>query len=229
MPAVCCVHQTDDCYTLTVKVIGYTRVSTSEQADSGLGLDAQRQSIEDACRSREWHIQQLIEDAGVSAKSLDRPGLNDALAALEAGEAEALVVAKVDRLSRSVLGFATLMERFRKREWALVALDIGVDTSTPAGSLIANTMANFAEFERQVIGQRTREALAVKRSAGVRLGRPRSLPDAVVAEILRRREGGESFRAIADDLNARAIPTAQGGRQWHPATVRSVVLSRGDR
>jgi DNA invertase Pin-like site-specific DNA recombinase len=209
-----------------MRVIGYTRVSTTEQADSGLGLEAQRQTIESACVSRGWILESLIEDAGVSAKSLDRPGLNQVLASLSEGNGEGLLVAKVDRLSRSVLGFATLMERFRTKGWALVALDIGVDTSTPAGNLIANTMASFAEFERQVIGQRTKEALAVRRSQGVRLGRPRTLGDDVVAEILSHRSAGQTYQAIADDLNRRGVPTSQGGARWYPATVRAVVHSR---
>lgn len=121
---------------------------------------------------------------------------------------DALVVAKVDRLSRSLFDFTTVMERSRKQGWALVALDVGVDTTTPAGELVANTMASFAHFERRIIGQRTKDALAVKRVQEVRLGRPRTLPDKVVNDIGRQRARGRSYRAIADNLNQRAVPTA---------------------
>ena len=98
---------------------------------------------------------------------------------LEAGDAAALVVAKLDRLSRSMIDFTALMATAQKQGWALVALDCAVDTTTPAGEAMANVLATFAQFERRLISQRTREALAVKRAQGVRLGRPPTLPQAV--------------------------------------------------
>ena len=104
-----------------------------------------------------------------SARSLvSRPGLARALADIERGAASVLVVAKLDRLSRSLLDFAALMERSRKQGWAVVALDLGVDTTTPSGEMMANVLAVFAQFERRLIGQRTREALAVKRGRATR-------------------------------------------------------------
>src|SRR5262245_11855580 len=112
-------------------VVGYIRVSTSEQADSGAGLEAQRQAIEAEASRRGWKLVHVFEDAGASGKSLDgRRGLQRALEAIEAGTAGGLVVARLDRLSRSLLDFAALMERARKRGWNLIALDLGVDTST---------------------------------------------------------------------------------------------------
>jgi DNA invertase Pin-like site-specific DNA recombinase len=113
---------------------------------------------------------ETIEDAGYSAKDLKRPGVQEELRALEAGEAKALVVAKLDRLSRSMLDFAALMATALKQNWALVALDCALDTSTPAGEAMANVLATFSQFERRLIGQRTKEALAAKRAAGVRRG-----------------------------------------------------------
>ena len=115
----------------------------------------------------------MIEDAGFSAKDMKRPGVQEALRVLEAGEATALVVAKLDRLSRSMIDFTALMATAQKQGWALVALDCAVDTSTPTGEAMANMLATFAQFERRLISQRTREALAVKRASGVRLGRRR--------------------------------------------------------
>ena len=136
---------------------------------------------------------------------------------------DALVVAKLDRLSRSMLDFAALMDRSRKEGWALVALDLGVDTTTPAGEAMANMMATFAQFERRLISQRTREALAVKRAQGVRLGRPRLLPDATVDRIVRERAAGRSLRSIADGLDADGVATAHGGRRWYPSTIQAVM------
>ena len=139
------------------------------------------------------------------------------------GRASALIVAKVDRLSRSMVDFTTLMDRSAREGWALVALDLGVDTSTPSGEAMANVMATFSQFERRLIGQRTKEALAVKRAQGVRLGRPPVLSDAVVERMRRERAAGATFQAIADGLDRDGIPTAQGGRRWHAATVRDVI------
>jgi DNA invertase Pin-like site-specific DNA recombinase len=207
-----------------VRAVGYVRVSTAEQADSGLGLAAQRQTIERACEAKGWTLVAIHEDAGASAKTMRRPGVEAAVAAVESGDAEAVVVAKLDRLSRSLVDFANVMERSRKAGWALVALDLGVDTSTPNGEMVASIMASFAQFERRLIGARTTEALAVKRARGERLGRARTMPDELVRRIKRMRSRGQTFQSIATTLNDEGVPTAQGGAQWYPATVRKVVL-----
>ena len=203
-----------------MRVLGYVRVSTDEQSTSGAGLEVQRRAIVAECERRGWHLVEVIDDAGFSAKDLKRPGVQEALRVLEAGDAGALVVAKLDRLSRSMIDFTGLMGKAQKQGWALVALDCAVDTTTPTGEAMANMLATFAQFERRLISQRTREALAVKKAQGVRLGRPPTLPEKVVRRIGREHAKGASLRAIADGLNTDAIPTAQGGRLWHPATVR---------
>src|SRR5207237_4268041 len=108
-----------------------------------------------------------------------RPGVQEAIRALKAREASALVVAKLDRLSRSMIDFTAVMAMAHKQGWALVALDCAVDTTTPAGEAMANMLATFAQFERRLICQRTREGLAVKRAQGLRLGRPRRADEEV--------------------------------------------------
>jgi DNA invertase Pin-like site-specific DNA recombinase len=201
------------------------RASTEEQAESRAGLAAQRETILAECRRRGWRVVQVIEGAGYSAKDLKRPGIQAALEALKRKQADALVVAKLDRLSRSMLDFPPLMAKAQKQGWALVALDVGMDTTTPAGEMTANVTATLAQFERRLIGQRTREALAAKRAQGVRLGRRRQTPDSVVRRIVRERKKGKSLAAIADGLNRDGVPTSQGGKKWYPATVRAVLLS----
>jgi DNA invertase Pin-like site-specific DNA recombinase len=196
---------------------------TEEQAMSGAGLEAQRAAIAREARRRGWELVETIEDRGYSAKDLRRPGVQEALRALEAGDAKALVVAKLDRLSRSMLDFASLMATAQKQHWALVALDVAVDTSTPAGEMLVNVLATFSQFERRLIGQRTKEALAAKKAQGVRLGRPPVLPQRVVRRIERERARGNSLQKIADALNAAAVPTAHGGARWHASTVRGVL------
>jgi DNA invertase Pin-like site-specific DNA recombinase len=213
-----------------MKVVGYVRVSTTEQADSRAGLEAQRAAIEGEAARRGWELVAICEDAGASGKSISgRPALQEALQVIERGEAEALVVSKLDRLSRSLLDFAGMMERARKRGWSLVALDLGVDTSTPSGELMANVLATFAQFERRLIGQRTRDALAIVRQNGSKSGRPignpkfLSVPPETRARILELRAGGLSYGRIAERLNQEQVPTAQGGKRWHARTVWNIV------
>jgi DNA invertase Pin-like site-specific DNA recombinase len=210
-------------------VVGYIRVSTGEQFDSGAGLEVQRQAIANECRRRGWHLTKIYEDAASGRAIAGRAGLTAALAELDSQTASALVVAKLDRLSRSLLDFSGLMERRRRRGWAVVALDLGVDTTTPSGEMMANVLAVFAQFERRLIGQRTREALAVKRQQGVRLGRPRVISAATVAEIQRLRSRGKSLAEIADRLNLQGHATAHGGNRWYVSTVQSVLRSRSRR
>jgi DNA invertase Pin-like site-specific DNA recombinase len=108
----------------------------------------------------------------------------------------------------------------QKQGWALVALDCALEPTTPAGEAIANLLATFAQCERREISQRTRAALARKRSQGVRLGRPPTMSPYATERIRRERAAGKSLAAIANGLNADRIPTAQGGRRWYPATIR---------
>lgn len=209
-----------------MQVLAYVRVSSEEQAHSRAGIEAQRATIEAEAKRRGWTIIDVIEDAGFSAKDLRRPGIRRAIEVLESGAARALVVSKLDRLSRSMVDFAGLMAKAQKQSWGIVALDVAVDTTTPSGEAMANVMAAFAQFERRLIGQRTKEALAEKRKQGVRLGRPRSLPAAVVRRIEREHKQKRPLRQIAAGLNADGVPTAQGGKQWYAGTVRAVLQSR---
>jgi DNA invertase Pin-like site-specific DNA recombinase len=203
-------------------VVGYVRVSTEEQGANGAGLDAQKAEIRSECERRGWKLLRVEEDV-LSARTMRRPGLQAALESCRSGEASGLVVAKLDRLSRSIIDFATLLEEARRLGFNVAALDLGLDLSTPQGELVANVIASVAQWERRIIGERTREALAVKRADGVRIGRPRSVPEAVAAQVRRMREQGKSYALIAADLNSRGVPTGQGGRRWYPATVRSVA------
>jgi len=212
----------------TQQVVGYTRVSTDEQVSSGLGLKAQRTLIDAECERRGWELVRVFEDAGASGKALSgRPALAKALEAVRGDFAGALVVAKLDRLSRSLLDFASLMEDARREGWALVILDLGVDTTTPSGEMIANVMATFAQFERRLIGQRTKDALAVKKREGIKLGRPVSVDNAVAKRIVRERGRGLSLRKIAEGLNEDNVGTAHGGVRWHASTVKAVFERAG--
>jgi DNA invertase Pin-like site-specific DNA recombinase len=207
-------------------VVTYLRVSTSEQALSGLGLDAQRATVAAYAERKGLKIVEEYCDEGISARSLKgRPAALAALEAVRTGKAAGLLVAKMDRLSRSVVDGAGLMEQAGREGWALHFADLDIDTSTPAGEMAANIIISGSQYERRLISQRTRDALAAKRARGERLGAAPALPVEVIRRILAERAAGRTFQAIADALMADGIPTSRGNTLWYPATIRAVVTS----
>ena len=194
--------------TNAVRAVGYIRVSTDEQADSGLGLAAQTAAIEQEAARRGWQLVAVERDAASGKSLARRPALARCLDALAAGRADTLIVAKLDRLARSAKDFAELLDRFNRQRWGFVALDLGVDTSSPSGEVMAHVMAAFAQFERRLIGQRTKDALAQRRRQGVKLGRPRAIAATVEARIGRRRAAGWTMQRIAD-AEGLAVSTVQ--------------------
>lgn len=204
-------------------VIAYRRVSTTEQGDSGLGLEAQTEAVEQWAREHGHTIIAWLEDVASGGKR-DREGIQDAMDRLQRKEADALVVAKVDRLTRSLLQFAEVVETAHRRGWQIVCLDIGMDMTTPSGKAMAGMLAVFAEFERSMVSQRTKAAVERRR---VRLGgtlpgtRP-ATTSPVRKRIARLRARGLSLREIAARLEQDGVPTAQGGT-WGPRTVKWVL------
>ncbi len=144
-----------------------------------------------------------------------RAGLDAALMSVERGAAGVLVVAKLDRLSRSLLDFANLMERSRRKRWALVALDLGVGHARSRRRNGGHVDGDFRAVRTPHGWRPHREALAAKRASGVRLGRPPALAPSVVQRIQQARSSGQTLAAIAGSLNAEGVPTAHGGAQWH--------------
>ncbi len=204
-------------------VLAYVRVSREEQAVSGLGLSDQRRAIAQEAERQGWGNVEFVGDEGYSAKNLARPGIADALQRLGRGEAGVLAVSKLDRLSRSLVDFAGLMERAKRENWRLVVLDLAIDTTTASGALMASVMASFAEYERRLISDRTSAALQAKKAQGHRLGRPRGTSDEVLARVVRERAGGLPLRVIAERLNQDAVPTAQGGLRWYASSVSALL------
>lgn len=206
-----------------LQLIGYARVSTDEQATYGYGLDAQETNLRDYARRHNAEMT-VMRDEGISGKSLERPALMRALGKIAAGEADGLVVAKLDRLTRSVIDFAILLEWFTAAKAQLVALDFDLDTSTPGGRLVAHIMSATAEWERSVIADRTRDALRIARAQGRPIGPP-SVGDRpeLAARIRKLREGGATLQQICDALNEERVPTARGGTVWRPSAVQSIL------
>ena len=206
--------------------LAYVRVSTDDQAENGASLDAQAAALTEAAARKGYRVE-IVREEGRSGKSLaGRPALSEALDRLRKGEAAALYAQRLDRLSRSVADFAHLLEVSKRQGWTVAVLDADVDTSPPSGEFLVTVLASAAQYERRIIGARTRDALAQRRREGVRLGRPSLLPAEVVARIVRERQDGASLRTIAAALTAEGISTAHGGAAWHASTVRKVLAGQ---
>ena len=220
------------------RVVAYHRVSTREQGISGLGLEAQRTEAEAECQRRGWQIVNSYTDVSSGRKMNGRHQLAQALKALADRKADALVVTKVDRLARSPLDFYRIADSAKRQGWALVVLAGGIDMSTSQGKAMAGMMGVFAELEAEMIGERTKIAMAVSKIRGprpavvedgkiiepakLRAGRPRVIDLATENRIVRMRRKGASFQAIATKLDSEQVPTSSG-RPWHWSSVKRVV------
>jgi DNA invertase Pin-like site-specific DNA recombinase len=222
-----------------MKVIGYVRVSTDEQATNGVSLDAQRTKLEQYAALYELDLVEIIVDAGASAKSLKRDGLTEALARLDAGEAEGLLVAKLDRLTRSVKDLGSLLDDYFRTKFSLLSVADQIDTSTAAGRLVLNVLASVSEWEREAIGERTSAALQHKIANGEHVGAPALGFDVVAGELQKNdtetetinrihalAAEGRTLRDIAAIMEAEGLKTKRGGN-WHPQTI-SRVLKRAE-
>ena len=220
-----------------MRVIGYVRVSTEEQATAGVSLAAQAEKVRAYCALYDLDLVELIEDPGASAKSLDRPGLARALATLRRGEVDGIVVAKLDRLTRSVADMATLIRDYfgERGGRSLFSVADSIDTRTAAGRMVLNILVSVSQSEREAIGERTRDALRHKRATGQVYnhaplgyaaidGRLVEIADEikVVEEVRRLAAAGYSQRAICAALDASGYRTKRGGA-WRPSTVQAIL------
>ena len=143
----------------SVQVIGYARVSTEDQARDGVSITAQQAKIETYATVKDWALLELIRDEGHSAKHLKRPDLERLLALVEGRHVEAVIVYKLDRLTRSVADLDKLMKLFERKGVALVSLQKPLDATTATGRLMMNLLTSVSQWEREVIGERTRDAM----------------------------------------------------------------------
>lgn len=182
------------------KLIAYVRVSTSEQATEGVSLDMQERAIHAWGEAMGHEIVAVYREEGVSASTLERPQLREAINESLRHSRDGLVVLKLDRLVRSVAGLAELMDRFNAEGKALISVRDSLDTTSAGGRLVGNIMASVAQWEREIISERTRDALAELKRQGVRLGRPPSedVHPRVVGDIrFAYEKGGFSQRRLA--------------------------------
>ena len=228
-------------------VAGYVRVSTEQQADEGVSLDAQRTKLHAYAVAMDLELVAVFEDAGRSAKSLDRPGLQAALGALEHGPASGLLVAKLDRLTRSVRDLGELVDRYFASRFSLLSVSDSIDTRTASGRLVLHVLGAVGQWEREATAERTRDALAQLRADGVRLGAEplgwrrsealdasgRRCCEEVIDEgvTIRRvrelRRQGLAIKEIIATLEAEGRQTKRGGR-WHATTIQRILRRRDD-
>lgn len=221
------------------RAVAYLRVSTQEQADHGVSLDAQRAKVAAYAALYDLDLVAVEVDAGASAKSLDgRPALARALSMLDGREADALIVVKLDRLTRNVADLGGLVDRyFGARGAALLSVGEQIDTRTSAGRLVLNVLASVAQWEREAIGERTSAALQHKKANGERVGAVdfgyRLAADGVRLEadageqatIARARTlaaGGLSLRKVAAALEGEGL-TARNGKAFAATQIARMV------
>lgn len=231
-----------------MRVVGYTRVSTEEQAAGGSSLAAQAAKIRLYCELHEHDLVRVVEDPGASGKSLDRPGLALALAEVRSRQpdaAQGIVISKLDRLTRSLRDWSDLIAEFfgeaAKNRRSLFSVSDSIDTTTASGRLVLNLLVTVAQWEREVIAERTRDTLRSMIADGRRVGKVRyghalaadgrRLDDlagelAAIARMRAWRADGASYREVCRRLELAGIPTKEGGA-WRPATVRRILLRAG--
>lgn len=224
---------------MKAKAIGYIRVSTQEQAESGLSLSYQGAKIRSYCEALDIELLDVVADAGFSAKSMNRPAMQDIIKMIERKEVDAVVILKLDRLTRSVKDLGFITELINKTGVALVSVQDSINTSTAAGRLVLNVLGSVAQWERESNGERVKAAMSVKKSAGQRVG---DVPygfdladDGVTLvenpneqkalELIRElRAKGLSFRKIANELKSRGIETKKGRSTWQPKTISNLCM-----
>ena len=201
-------------------VIGYVTVAPEgERTDT----EGAVREIERACEDAGWALAEVVTDRE-NGRVLERPGLSYALEQIAAGKARGLVVNDLRRLSRSIVDLGTLMEWFRDAQAALIALDLGVDTSTPDGHQVASALITLGGWQRERIARRTKSGLAEVRASGRPTGRP-AVSDRphLVERITAMRNANMTLQAIADQLNAEGVPTLRGAAMWRPSSVQAAL------
>lgn len=197
------------------------RVSTDEQALQGVSLAAQLDAARTEADRQALTLSDVITEDGYSAKTIDprrRPRLASALARLDARESDALIVQRLDRLSRRMSDVTRVLDRADAAGWSLIVISPALDSAKPTDRVFFHMMALIAEQERSLIIARTTEGMRRARSDGAVLGRPR-MPRDTAARILALCDSGMTPTQTARALDDAQIPTPQGGQRWHPSTV----------
>jgi DNA invertase Pin-like site-specific DNA recombinase len=230
-------RRTSDKATIS-RTVAYVRVSTEDQAVNGVSLDAQEARIAAYCTAMGWDVSETIRDAGESAKSLQRPGMQAVLSGLRDRSIGRVVVLKLDRMTRSTHDLAELLELFQKRGAALVSVSENLDTDSACGRMVVNMLGVVAQWERETIAERTSDALAHKRRSKQVYGQvpfgyrregqalvPVASEQEAIAMARSMQNAGISYREIARQLNEAGVKP-QRSTSWKWEYVRSMLRSR---
>jgi DNA invertase Pin-like site-specific DNA recombinase len=219
------------------RAVAYIRVSSDQQAESGLSLEHQRDKVRAAATLHDLELHAVIVDAAESAATLERPGMRRVLELVKAKKVDTVIVLKLDRLTRNIRDLADLLDLFRSRKVALMSVSESLNTETAAGRMVTNMLAVIAQWEREAIGERTSAALSAKRIRGERAGavpygyRLKADKRSLMAHEAERRilrlmvecrEAGYSLRDTAEELNRKGL-TTRAGQPWRFEYVRSAM------
>lgn len=222
----------------------YTRVSTEDQAEAGISLDAQLTACRAMCVAKSWAVGEEISDRGASASSLHRDGIQRVLALLKSGEVAGVIAWRLDRLTRSIRDLLTIMDLTADDSVGIVSVTESLDSTTPMGRFVVHLLGAIAQWERETIGARTKAAVQHARKQGYYTGGPVPAGTQVVADGPRRRLqpgpgadelrkawewilGGQSLGQVSDQLNALNVPHLSRNKptRWTPSNVRQTLLS----
>lgn len=201
-----------------MKIVSYARNSGGPGQTENT-IDQQHERIAEVARARGWLV--VARESEMISSRKRRPALERCIDGCKRGKYDAVVVAKLDRVSRSVYEFLGFMGQAANEGWSLICLDPEVDMTSPYGKAMATIAATFAELERDLISQRTKEGIAQRRANGQPWGRPREVPQKLVDEIHVHRKSGMTSQEIADLLTLTGEPTASGG-PWSDSLVRYI-------
>jgi DNA invertase Pin-like site-specific DNA recombinase len=231
-----------------MRVVGSVRVSTEEQGQEGVSLKNQEDKIRDYCKLYDLELARVETDPGVSAKTLDRPGLKSALEDLRRGKSgrkdgpavDGLVIYKLDRLTRSIGDWDHLIKEYfnDKVGKGLFSVSDQIDTRTAGGRMFLNLIIIIAQWEREIIAERTRDALQGKIRRGERCGKvrfgydlspdgrslvPNDREQDAIGRMRAWKASGKTYRDLVELLKEYGVDTKDGGI-WRPATVRQILV-----
>lgn len=221
-------------------VVGYIRVSTKEQKESGISIEMQEEKIRQYASMNDLKLDKVYNDAAESGKNLNRPGMQQIMDGINSGKIGHLIIYKLDRLTRSLADLSNLLVLFDKKDITLSSFQEKLDTSNATGRLMVQMIGMFAEWERGQIVERTQVALDQKRANGEKLGgivpygysvkkgmlvsNPKE--SGVLAGILKARREGRGYQDIAEALNEQGVKP-RAGRKWYASTIRYICLRAG--
>jgi len=220
-----------------MKAVAYSRVSTAGQAEKGVSMEDQKLKIEQYADLYGFSITEFITDGGESAKNLNRPGVQRILTMMKQQEIEAVIVAKLDRLTRSVRDLADIVELANRKNISLISVNERLDTGTAAGRMILNMLGVISQWERETIGERTQTALEYKKGTakayngvslyGYRNYKGNLITDdgeqKIISVVMNLHNEKHFVSEICRTLEEQGLKTRCGKTKWHSKVVKKII------